>query len=135
MKKMFIVLIIIIQLSLVILLLFYNNELLAQIRDYLVPNAINRNEVSVPSDREENLSNDSLRKSDLKRLQAALELYYSDHRTYPASLSELEGDYISELSVDPVTKQHYKYEKKSPQSYVLVAILRNGMEFSVNNPE
>ncbi len=68
---------------------------------------------------------DASRVSDLKEIQVALELYYSDNGTYPATISDLQPQYINQLPTDPSSGTNYTYLSASPfHTYNLTA----GME-------
>lgn len=78
---------------------------------------------------------DAQRKSDLKQISHALELYYSDHKKYPDPLptwgsefKDVNGTvYFKELPSDPVANQSYTYTlvNGSNQKYRLSANLEN----------
>lgn len=67
---------------------------------------------------------DSQRIADLKRIQGALELYYSANRTYPVgdwtALAALDPNYINILPNDPQSGWNYYYNGTSTD-YVLTA--------------
>jgi type II secretory pathway pseudopilin PulG len=74
---------------------------------------------------------DALRKSDLKQLQSALELYRVDQGIYPASLPACDtplsagtATYIAKIPCDPQTKQTYVYTSTAT-TYRLIACLEN----------
>ncbi|MCL4354332.1 prepilin-type N-terminal cleavage/methylation domain-containing protein [Patescibacteria group bacterium] len=81
-------------------------------------------------------SRDSQRKSDMRQIQSALELYRADESSYPAALPAC-GDpltgattsnvYIQKLPCDPVSGDTYSYTTTGtpPMSYVLIACLEN----------
>jgi general secretion pathway protein G len=46
-------------------------------------------------------SRDKIRKSDLKSIQLAVELYKSQNSTYPANISSLSPTYLASVPVDP----------------------------------
>ncbi len=52
---------------------------------------------------------DVRRVSDLRQIALALEMYYDDNETYPANLSDLVLEYMTELPLDPVTNANYFY--------------------------
>lgn len=75
---------------------------------------------------------DAQRKSDLKQISAALELYYSDYSRYPDSLSwgteftDGKTIYMKVLPKDPVSTQTYLYRVlESNQKFQLYARLEN----------
>ncbi len=69
-------------------------------------------------------SRDSVRKSDLREIQNALNLYIEDNQTYPENLLELSGSYLNKLPNDPSTDSDYLYAVSSNGNrYELNAIL------------
>jgi len=61
---------------------------------------------------------DARRVADLKQLQGALELYYSETNAYPAATSSLAPAYISVIPVDPsAAGAAYTYVKSSDSNY------------------
>lgn len=69
-------------------------------------------------------SRDSVRKSDLREIQNALNLYVEDNQTYPENLLELSGSYLNKLPNDPSTDSDYLYAVSSNGNrYELNAIL------------
>lgn len=86
-----------------------------------------------------NKANDAKRKSDLKQIQNALEIYYNDNRSYPANSASnriMSGagqvnwgqswaPYISSLPQDPNSAKRYIYVSTG-QSYFLYANLDQG---------
>lgn len=79
---------------------------------------------------------DAERKSDLKQISHALELYYSDYGKYPPTTSIVWGSeftdsktvYFKILPNDPVTSQSYTYvvpDSPTNQKYKLFAKLEN----------
>ncbi len=77
---------------------------------------------------------DAKRKSDIKSLQTALELYYSDFSVYPDALSTLAPTYIKEIPEDPTSTQTYTFDHtdcsggtitQANQRYLLTATLEN----------
>lgn len=74
---------------------------------------------------------DAQRKSDLKEIQNALQMYKSDQTSpaYPANLSSLatNSKYMSKVPTDPSTNENYYYKIKSTDSldYRLKACLEN----------
>ncbi len=61
---------------------------------------------------------DARRLSDIKQLQTALELYYSDNNAYPAATSSLVPASISTLPADPGSAgAAYTYVKSSDGNY------------------
>lgn len=71
-------------------------------------------------------SNDSIRQSDIGKIQVALEFYYNDHsNTYPSTLNELPQEYLSS-TLDPVTKQPYRYQLQADgKNYEMCAQLES----------
>ncbi len=73
---------------------------------------------------------DSQRKADLQTIKNALEGYYNDNNSYPATLEVLTqgaAPYIKTLPTDPKTKTLYVYTTTGnpPNSYILKANLEN----------
>lgn len=75
---------------------------------------------------------DAQRKSDLKQVASALELYYSDYGKYPdtitwgAEFSDTKTVFMKKLPVDPVSSQSYYYRTfETNQKYQLFARLEN----------
>lgn len=77
---------------------------------------------------------DAQRKSDLKQVSHALEIYYADHNSYPNSITfgsefkDTKGTvYFKILPTDPVANQSYTYTlvNGSSQKYKLSANLEN----------
>lgn len=78
---------------------------------------------------------DSQRKADLKKIQAALELYFADMRTYPdfsgasgvnastTFASILSPDYMNKIPADPKAGVYTYRSASSGGRYVLVSIL------------
>ena len=68
---------------------------------------------------------DARRLADIKQMQVALELYYSEHNAYPASTSGLAtSGYISSIATDPLNESAYGYALGTDeQSYCLGAKL------------
>ncbi|MGE5298198.1 MAG: type IV pilin protein [Acidobacteriaceae bacterium] len=54
-------------------------------------------------------SRDARRIADVRQLQTAMELYYNDNNTYPATVGALAPTYISRAPVDPATNANYGY--------------------------
>lgn len=75
---------------------------------------------------------DARRKSDLAQIQKALELYYNDNETYPASLTFGASwlPYMPMVPQDPRTGRNYSYIP-SGQSYEMYASLERG----ANDPQ
>ncbi len=85
-------------------------------------------------------SRDKKRLVDLKTVQSALTLYYSDEEAYPSSLTfgssltNADGSrtYLKEVPVDPdTTDRQYYYTSNDNQTYVLCA----AMELDANIPQ
>ena len=70
---------------------------------------------------------DGQRKSDLSQIQKALELYYQDHNSYPASITfgAAWSPYMSLVPDDPGGK-HYFYLRDASSTYRLYAYLELG---------
>lgn len=77
---------------------------------------------------------DAQRKSDLKQVGSALELYYSDYGEYPTTLSwgneftDSKTTYFKVLPVDPIDDFDYVYrvvDSGTNQKYQLFAYLEN----------
>ena len=80
-------------------------------------------------------SRDAQRKSDVRQIQSALELYRSDNGIYPlsAALSSCGGalslsgvTYMSKVPCDPSTGTAYTYTSATGSTYTLRACLENG---------
>lgn len=79
---------------------------------------------------------DGVRKSDLRQIQAALELYRSDQGSYPnPSIPDCgnsligganEVVYMRKIPCDPLNSTGYAYTSASGTTYSLVACLENG---------
>lgn len=74
------------------------------------------------------------RKSDLKQISSALELYYSDYGSYPSSITwgaeftDGKTTYFKEIPTDPISSQNYVYRIPDPgtnQKFQLFAYLEN----------
>lgn len=53
---------------------------------------------------------DGRRQADIKQIEAACEQYFSDYRSFPASIDVLlNGDYLKERPVDPKNQAPYTY--------------------------
>ena len=72
---------------------------------------------------------DAQRKSDLKQVANALELFFSDYGKYPpasGTLTDGKTTYMRTLSKDPVSAQNYVYRVSTNQSqFQLFAYLEN----------
>jgi len=88
---------------------------------------------------------DGVRKSDLRQIQSALELYRSDQGSYPASLpscgSSLQDSsssssaivYMKKISCDPSTGSLYTYTVSGGNvSYSIIACLENENDFQID---
>lgn len=83
-------------------------------------------------------SRDAQRKSDLRQIQSALEMYRSDNGNYPASLpscgnpftnADASTTYLSKIPCDPTWSGGYTYTPGSPAvSYKLTACLENAID-------
>lgn len=79
---------------------------------------------------------DGVRKSDLRQIQSALELYRSDKGSYPSSIpscgSSLQDAstppvvYMKKIPCDPTGGAAYTYSSITTNSYSLIACLENG---------
>ncbi len=70
-------------------------------------------------------SRDARRLSDIKQLQVALELHFSDENEYPTNLADLvTGDYIPVMPQDPTYEINYNYDSDGTD-YCLGAGLEN----------
>jgi len=63
---------------------------------------------------------DARRQADINQIRVGLEIYYSEHNSYPFSLNELSPKYLSSALVDPSTNQPYQYQLQP-----------NGMDYKV----
>lgn len=94
---------------------------------------------------------DSQRKTNLKQLQTALELYYNDNFQYPAGgcdangwsrsdncpttyISGLAGTYIASLPVGASAAGYYQYSARGADGYQSYKIIANGVESEVVQP-
>lgn len=91
---------------------------------------------------------DTQRKSDLKQVSSALELYYSDYNKYPDTLTwgseftDYKTSYFKVLPKDPVSSQNYVYrivDSPANQKFQLFARLENSEDINClsgdcNNP-
>jgi len=72
-----------------------------------------------------NKANDARKKSDLKSIQDALEVYRTDNDTYPAQLNALVPDYMSAVPTSP-DNNAYTYTPGNPATtYSLTVTLAN----------
>jgi len=62
-------------------------------------------------------AHDTKRKTDLRKLQTALEDYYNDKNSYPGDLRELAPDYLAAIPIDPSTGAMYDYSPQDSQGY------------------
>jgi len=80
---------------------------------------------------------DGIRKSDLRQIQSALELYRSDKAAYPASPLPSCGSplqdtskppvvYMQKIPCDPSNSSVYTYTASGNDSYTIVGCLENG---------
>lgn len=67
-----------------------------------------------------NEMNDSFRQQDINIIKIQLLYFFGDNFRYPTTLDELVPKYLSEIPVDPVTKEPYKYK-----------VLREGKDFEI----
>ena len=87
---------------------------------------------------------DGVRKSDLRQIQSALELYRSDQSTYPnsplpscgSSLTAGNTTYMQKIPCDPSTSASYTYSVGSGNTtYSIFACLENGNDAQVDIPK
>jgi len=82
---------------------------------------------------------DAQRKSDLRQLQSALEMYRADQGTYPANLTNCGGTFSSGTQVymqtvpcDPLNTynggNYFYYDSNSQANYCLISCLENGAD-------
>ncbi len=93
-------------------------------------------------------ANDAKRLSDIKQIQTALELYYTDNNTYPIAASAIDlGDtasaclnstgfvttancgntpYMGLIPAGPVSGENYQYTSPSGTTYTITATLQSG---------
>lgn len=73
------------------------------------------------------LARDAQRKSDLKEIQTAVESYYKDRGSYPATLAEIAAAMPDDLPRDPLTHEYYRYTTpdSSAQTYRLCVPKKN----------
>ncbi len=95
------------------------------------------------------VARDGKRKADLEQIRSALEIYRSDCKTYPSSLtfgagSSLVGaeadcsgnTYLDEVPNDPMTSSYtYTYNRISDNSYALCSYLEADQDTSYTNSE
>lgn len=67
---------------------------------------------------------DAQRKSDLRSIQEALQLYYNDFNKYPDSMNKVD-DYMPAVPDDPIPAKDYVYARIDLDSYTLTACLEN----------
>lgn len=85
---------------------------------------------------------DGLRKSDLRQIQSALELYRSDQSTYPNSLPGCGSSlvlggttYMRKIPCDPSSGAVYTYSVGSGNAtYSIIACLENGNDQQLDTP-
>lgn len=68
-------------------------------------------------------SRDSKRLADIKEIQKALELYYDDASSYPASLDQLVPEYLTAAAQDPARTPYYYDQVAGGASYHIGANL------------
>lgn len=96
-------------------------------------------------------ANDSKRKTDIKQIQAALELYRADNGSYPVPGGDYQSDtsssscsgnggiihgstvYMSNIPCDPLKTDEYAYSL-SGSGYILVACLENSKDSDITTP-
>jgi len=79
---------------------------------------------------------DARRKTDLKEIKNALELYYQDYGEYPeptymnfgSSFSRGNKTYFQKLPQDPLEKCSYKYMRTDSQTYYLLSTIENSQD-------
>lgn len=71
---------------------------------------------------------DAQRKSDLRQIQRALEIFHNDTNTYPSSLTFGASwtPYMGQVPEDPSTGRNYAYSRPDTQTYYLYASLERG---------
>ena len=87
---------------------------------------------------------DGVRKSDLRQIQSALELYRSDQSTYPnaplpgcgSSLTSGSTTYMQKIPCDPSTSTSYTYSVGGGNTtYSIFACLENGNDAQLDTPK
>ncbi len=85
---------------------------------------------------------DAKRKADLEQIQRALEMYYEDKKTYPATADLTFGEklcetssciasekiYMQKVPNDPVAGKNYQYLSSDGTNYKLFACLENNLQ-------
>ncbi len=86
---------------------------------------------------------DGIRKSELRQIQSALELYRSDQGSYlssplptcGASLSVGSTIYMQKIPCDPSSRDVYTYSTSGNSSYSIIACLENGNDSQLDIPK
>lgn len=78
---------------------------------------------------------DARRIADLKQLQVALELFYSEQSTpaYPAALSSLTPTYIAAVPTDPKTGSAYTFSRSTDTFYYCMGASMEGVPLPVSS--
>jgi prepilin-type N-terminal cleavage/methylation domain-containing protein len=73
---------------------------------------------------------DAKRKTDLKQIQNALDLYYNDNNSYPVSLSfgSNWAGYMTPVPIDPKSGRVYFYRRVNASTYQLYASLERSTD-------
>lgn len=66
-------------------------------------------------------AHDAQRESDIRQIQTGLDMYYSEHESYPLSLEELSPEYLPAIPLDPETDAPYSYQRTSDAEYEVCA--------------
>lgn len=81
---------------------------------------------------------DAQRKSDFAQIQKALEMYYNDHHSYPATMTfgeawvdANETLYMKSVPDDPKSCHYRYFQKESGQGYALYGRLENTQDRSI----
>lgn len=74
---------------------------------------------------------DARRKADLNRLEKVFEDFYNDNNCYPNDLNDLVPDYLSEVLVDPVTRQAYELSNDGCHTYRIYVNLDNEDDLAI----
>lgn len=87
-------------------------------------------------------SRDAQRKSDLKQIQKALELYRQDNNEFPEELPAVGSSwtgtdgtvYMNEFPADPLTSEQYSYEVDNDElTYTLCACIENAADPDIDS--
>ncbi|AKM82963.1 hypothetical protein A2422_03245 [Candidatus Woesebacteria bacterium RIFOXYC1_FULL_31_51] len=71
---------------------------------------------------------------DISSTRSALELYKVDYQKYPISLNNLVPKYISEVKINPYTKQSYQYSIGIDGKYTISTTLTDGSLYFQTSP-